>query len=116
MARMPRLDLAGVPQHIVQRGNNRAACFFEDGHRRLYLEVAREAASRADVSIHAYALMSNHVHLLVTPRSAGGASEFMHNVGCRYVPWLNRQRDRSGTLFEGRFKSSLVQSERYLLC
>lgn len=116
MARLPRLDLPGVPQHIVQRGIDRAPCFFEDGHRRIYLSLVREAAAVTEVSVHAYVLMTNHIHLLVTPRHGGGASAFMHRVGCQYVPWLNKLRDRTGTLFQGRFKSSLVQSERYLLC
>lgn len=115
MARLPRLDLPDVPQHIVQRGNNRAACFFEDHHRRMYLGLLREAARAADVSLHAYVLMTNHVHLLATPRHAGGVSAVMQAVGRRYVLWINKLRDRTGTLFDGRFKANLVQSQRYLM-
>lgn len=115
MARHPRLDLPDVPQHIVQRGNNRAPCFFDDRQRRMYLDLIHDAAGAAAVSIHAYVLMTNHVHLLATPHRTGAISALMQTVGRRYVQWINKLRDRTGTLFEGRFKSSLVQSERYLL-
>jgi putative transposase len=110
------LDLPDVPQHIVQRGNNRSACFFEDGHRRLYLELLQEAARAAEVALHAYVLMTNHVHLLATPRRTGSVSAVMQAVGRRYVQRINKLRGRTGTLFDGRFKNSLVQTERYLLC
>src|SRR5689334_5079522 len=116
MARYPRLDLPGVPQHIVQRGNNRAACFFDDTHRRMYLDLLREAARAAEVAVHAYVLMGNHVHILATPARPGAVSAVMQTVGRRYVQTINKARDRTGTLFDGRFKSCLVQSERYLLC
>src|SRR5690242_10953001 len=116
MARYPRLDLPDVPQHIVQRGNNRGACFFCDGHRRLYLDLLGEAAAATGVAIHAYVLMTNHVHLLATPRREGAVSALMQVVGRRYVQWINKSRGRTGTLFDGRFKANLVQSERYLLC
>jgi putative transposase len=115
MARQPRLDLPNVPQHIVQRGNNRAPCFFAEGHRRLYLDLLRDAAPATEVSLHAYVLMTNHVHLLATSPRAGAISALMQAVGRRYVQWINKVRGRTGTLFDGRFKSSLVQSERYLL-
>lgn len=116
MARYPRLDLPGIPQHIVQRGNNRAACFFDDAHRRMYLDLLREASRAAQVAIHAYVLMGNHVHILATPARVGGVSATMQVVGRRYVQYVNKARGRTGTLFDGRFKSGLVQSERYLLC
>jgi len=115
MARSPRLDLPNVPQHIVQRGNNRGPCYFADLHRPVYLGLLHDISRAVDVSVHAYVLMTNHVHLLATPHRAGGISALMQAVGRRYVPWLNKLRNRTGTLFEGRFKSSLVQSERYLL-
>ena len=79
MARPPRLDLPDVAQHIVQRGNNRGACFFEDSHHRLYKALLREAAAAADVAIHAYAQMTNHIHLLATPRRAGGCTVTMES-------------------------------------
>lgn len=115
MARHPRLDLVDVPQHIVQRGNNRSACFYDDRQRLFYLDVMRTAASAARVSVHAYVLMGNHVHLLVTPHQPGAVSTLMQTLGRRYVQWINKLCNRTGTLFEGRFKSSLVQSKRYLL-
>lgn len=116
MARMPRLDLPDVPQHIVQRGNNRGPCFFEPADRRLYLELLGEYAAAIGVSVHAYVLMTNHVHLLLTPCAKGDASALMQSLGRRYVYWINKLRSRTGGLFGGRFKSSLVQSDRYLLC
>jgi putative transposase len=116
MARFPRTDLVDVPQHIVQRGNNRGACFFEDGDRFYYLGLLAGAARELGVAVHAYVLMTNHVHLLATPRHRGGISELMQTVGRRYVPWINKRRDRSGGLYDGRFKPRLVHSERYLLC
>lgn len=115
MARQPRLDLPGVPQHVVQRGNNRSACFFDDRHRRLYLDFLAEASAAADVHVHAYVLMTNHVHLLITPPTAGAMSAMMQALGRRYVQRFNALRGRTGTLFEGRFKSNLVQSDRHLL-
>jgi putative transposase len=107
--------LTNIPTHIVQRGNNRQAIFFEDEDYRTYLGWVDEAARRWECAIHAYVLMTNHVHLLVTPRDAEAISRFMQYVGRRYVPYVNRKYRRTGTLWEGRFKSSPVQSEAYLL-
>ncbi|MFL6571859.1 MAG: transposase [Burkholderiales bacterium] len=115
MARRPRLELPGVPLHVIQRGNNRSACFVGDGDRRLYLRCLREAARRHTCAVHAYVLMSNHVHLLVTPSSIGAVAATMQDVGRRYVRLFNQIHGRSGTLWEGRYKSSLIDSERYLL-
>ena len=116
MARQRRLDLPGLPQHIVQRGNNRSACFFDDGDRHRYLDLLRDTAGAAGVAVHAYVLMTNHVHLLLTPNRAGTVSAVMQAVGRRYVQRINALRGRTGTLFDGRFKASPVQTERYLLC
>ena len=116
MARQRRLDLPGLPQHIVQRGNNRSACFFDDSDRFRYLDLLRDTAGAAGVAVHAYVLMTNHVHLLLTPDRAGSISAVMQAVGRRYVQRVNTLRNRTGTLFDGRFKASLVQTERYLLC
>lgn len=116
MARQRRLDLPGLPQHIVQRGNNRNACFFDDGDRHRYLDLLRDTAGAAGVEVHAYVLMTNHVHLLLTPNREGTVSAVMQAVGRRYVQRFNALRGRTGTLFDGRFKASLVQTERYLLC
>jgi putative transposase len=114
MARAPRLELAGVPLHVIQRGNNRAACFHGDADRRLYLDCLGDAASRHGCALHAYVLMSNHVHLLVTPGAAGAVAAMMQSVGARYVRLFNDTHERTGTLWEGRYKSCLVDSETYL--
>ena len=115
MARPPRLDLPGVPQHVIQRGNNRAACFFGDVDRHFYLKCLAEAAARRGCAVHAYVLMSNHVHLLTTPTQPGAVAAMLQDVGRRYVRIINNVHGRTGTLWEGRYKSSLVDSERYLL-
>ena len=115
MARPPRLELPGVPMHVVQRGVNRAACFFNDVDRRFYLKCLTGSAVARGCSLHAYVLMTNHVHLLVTPILAGSVSAMMQDVGRRYVRVINTLHGRTGSLWEGRFKSSLIDSERYLL-
>lgn len=115
MPRSRRLDPTGVPQHVLQRGNNRAACFFGDVDRRFYLNCLSESAALRGCSIHAYVLMSNHVHLLVTPQKPRAIGAMMQDIGRKYVRILNALHGRTGTLWEGRFKSSLIDSERYLL-
>ena len=115
MASRPRLELPGVPLHVIQRGNNRASCFHTDGDRRLYLRCLGQAAARHQCAVHAYVLMSNHVHLLVTPSAVGAVAAMMQDVGRRYVRLFNKIHDRSGTLWEGRYKSSLIDSDTYLL-
>jgi len=115
MPRTARLELPGVPLHVVQRGNNRAPCFLNDIDRRFYLKCLSEAALRRACAIHAYVLMTNHVHLLVTPQERGAAGAMMQDLGRRYVRVFNTLHGRTGTLWEGRFKSSLVDSESYLL-
>ena len=115
MARKPRYDLPGIPQHIVQRGNNRRPCFFEVADYRRYLSDLAASADRHDCSVHAYVLMTNHVHLLVTSGSAGGQSSLMQALGRRYVSYVNRRYERSGTLWEGRFKAAPIDSDAYLL-
>ena len=115
MPRSLRLDPAGVPQHVLQRGNNRAACFFGDVDRRFYLKCLSESAALRGCRIHAYVLMTNHVHLLVTPDKPRAIGAMMQDIGRKYVRILNALYGRTGTLWEGRFKSSLIDSERYLL-
>lgn len=115
MARPPRLDLAGIPLHVIQRGNNRAPCFFGDVDRLFYLKCLAEAAAKRGCAVHAYVLMTNHVHLLVTPFVAGAAASMLQDLGRRYVGVINRAHQRTGTLWEGRFKSSLIDTERYFL-
>lgn len=114
MARQPRIDLAGIPQHIIQRGNNRQACFFDDIDRFCYLKWLRDAADRYGVNIHAYVLMTNHVHMLATGSKRGSISLMMQSLGRRYVRYVNTSRERTGTLWEGRYKSSLVDTDGYL--
>lgn len=115
MARLPRPDLAGVPQHVVQRGNNRMPCFLDDGDRHRYLQCLREALLRYGCTLHAYVLMSNHVHLLLTPREAGAVSRLMQTFARNYAGLFNGRHGRTGTLWEGRYKSCLVDSEQYVL-
>jgi len=115
MPRRARLRIAGAPLHIIQRGNNRGACFFADHDYGCYLHHLEELAARYACSIHAYILMTNHVHLLLTPGRPDGASVLMKHLGQRYVQYVNRVYDRTGTLWEGRFRSSIVQAETYLL-
>lgn len=115
VARTSRLDLAGVAQHVIQRGNDRQPCFFAEGDYVRYLQDLRHSALRFDCRIHAYVLMTNHVHLLVTPRLAGAVGRMMQTLGRHYVRYFNDSRGRSGTLWEGRFKACLVDSDGYLL-
>lgn len=115
MARLPRFDLPGVPQHIVQRGNNRLPCFLDDGDRGRYLTLLGEALLSTGVRLHAYVLMDNHVHLLLTPPAAGDIGRMMQRLGRQYVGQFNGRHGRTGTLWEGRYKACLVDSERYVL-
>ena len=115
MARRPRLELPGVPLHVIQRGNNRAACFINDADRRLYLRCLAKASVLRACAVHAYVLMPNHVHLIVTPNEVGAVAEMMQDVGRRYVRIFNEIHRRTGTLWEGRYKSSLIDSDAYML-
>lgn len=115
MPRRPRVLLADYPLHIVQRGINREPCFFADEDRHCYLHWLEEAARACGCAIHAYVLMTNHVHLLLTPTETGAPSRLMQSLGRRYVQYANRFYRRTGSLWEGRFKSSVVQAEDYLL-
>lgn len=115
MARLPRLDLPHVPQHIVQRGNNREPCFASEEDYSRYRQDLADAAAHCGCAIHAYVPMTNHVHLLVTGVARGAVSRMMQRLGRRYVVYFNAQYRRTGTLWEGRFKSSLIDSHRYLL-
>jgi putative transposase len=115
MARRPRLVLPDVPLHIIQRGNNRQACFDGESDHRVYLDLLRQSAKLANCAVHAYVLMSNHVHLLLSPADKRAPAKLMKLLGQRYVQYFNRRHGRSGTLWEGRYRSCLVQDERYLL-
>lgn len=115
MARRRRIDVANVPQHVIQRGVNRSDCFRDELDYRSYLASLREVGAQHGCRIHAYVLMTNHVHLLVTGDAVGSVSSTMQGLGRRYVRWFNDRHRRSGTLWEGRFRSCLVDSERYVL-
>lgn len=115
MARLPRPDLAGVPQHVVQRGNNRLPCFLDDEDRQHYLQCLLEARLRFGCRLHAYVLMDNHVHLLMTPDEAGAVSRLMHTFARNYTRRFNQRHGRTGTLWEGRYKACLVATDRYFL-
>jgi putative transposase len=115
MPRRARFHIDGLPLHIVQRGHNRAACFFDDQDRLAYLGWLREALTHARCRLHAYVLMTNHVHLLLTPEAAKRVPQVLISVGRRYVQYINSTYGRTGTLWDGRYKSSLVQAESYLL-
>jgi putative transposase len=115
MPRRPRVNLVGYPQHVVQRGHNREACFFADEDYLFYLHWLREGAKKYGCTIHAYALMTNHVHLLATPQAVSGLSHLMQSLGRRYAQYVNRTYRRSGSVWEGRFKASLIHAENYLL-
>lgn len=111
MPHRPRLALAGFAAHIIERGNNRGACFFADEDSALYLHRRAGITRLFGCAVHAYVLMTNHVHLLATPKEADGASLLMKHLGRRYVQYVNRAYRRSGTLGEGRFGSCLAQSD-----
>jgi putative transposase len=115
MPRRPRIHLAGMPMHLVQRGINREPCFFAEEDYHCYLHWLQKSAADWSCAIHAYVLMSNHVHLLVTPQRVDGPARLMQSLGRRYVQYINRAYRRSGSLWEGRYKSSVVQAEVYLL-
>lgn len=115
MARLPRLTLPGYPHHIIQRGNNRHAIFASVADYQMLLNLLAENARKFEVAIHAYVLMSNHFHLLATPHTSNGLPQMMQAVGRRYVRHFNDAQKRTGTLWEGRYKSTLIQTDRYLL-
>jgi putative transposase len=115
MARLPRLALPGYPHHVIQRGNNRQLIFASSADYKALLALLEESAKKFDVAVHAYVLMGNHFHLLATPQTQDGLPKMMQAVGRSYVRYFNDAQGRSGTLWEGRYKSTLIQTERYLL-
>lgn len=115
MPHRARLSIPGIPWHIIQRGNNRSACFHAEEDYQYYLHYLQEFAIKFGCAIHAWVLMTNHVHLLLTPQRSDSASLLMKHLGQRYVQYINHSYKRSGTLWEGRFRSCLTQSEDYVL-
>ena len=115
MPRRTRMYIPNLPYHIVQRGNNREACFIEPENYQYYLGLWKTCAKRYGLSVHAYCLMTNHIHFLVSPHTETAISKAMSVIGSRYAYYFNRAYKRTGTIWEGRHKSSLIQSERYLL-
>ena len=115
MPRRPRSYHPGIPVHVVQRGVNRQQCFFSDDDRELYVRTLARMCDRYRVALHAYALMTNHVHLLLTPDHEEGVSRVMQGLGRVYVQTVNQRVGRTGTLWEGRHRDSLIDSDRYLL-
>ena len=114
MPRRARVRIANVPLHVVQRGNNKLPCFFSDGDRTYFLKQLAELSERFECAVHAYVLMTNHVHLLVTPNRHDGVSLLMKHLGQRYVQRVNRMHARTGSLWEGRYRSGFVDNGNYL--
>jgi putative transposase len=115
MPRKPRFFLPGVPVHVVQRGHSREPVFFEDNDYLAYLRWLKEGTDRYNVDIHAYALMTNHIHVLATAQDEDGITRMMQYVGRHYVPYINHTYGTSGSIWEGRYKASLIHDEEYLL-
>ena len=115
MARLPRLTVPGYPHHLIQRGNNRQAIFDAEDDYRILLGMINENARKFQVEIHSYVLMTNHFHLLATPAAATSLPSLMQAVGRGYVRYFNQKQGRSGTLWEGRYRSTLIQADRHLL-
>jgi len=115
MARLKRLYFPGISQHVIQRGNDRQACFYHETDYRVYLDKLKDSSKKYNVAVHAYVLMTNHVHILATPSDEMGISRMMQSLGRYYVRYVNHTYSRTGTLWEGRYKSTLVDNERYLL-
>lgn len=115
MARLPRYAIPGQPQHIIQRGNNRQAIFAADVDFQFFRDALVEAAGKHGLAIHAYVWMTNHIHLLATPEFDDSISKVFQSVGRRYVQYFNYTYQRSGTLWEGRYRATVVDSEQYLL-
>jgi putative transposase len=114
MSRPPRYSLPGVPQHVIQRGHNRQPIFFHEDDYRFYLACLQETTTMHATAVHAYVLMTNHVHVLMTPQQPTSLAKVLQALGRRYVPYINATYQRTGTLWEGRYRASLVDAEPYL--
>jgi len=114
MPRQPRVIVSGYPYHIILRGNNKSAIFYNDKDRRFFIECLKKAKEKTHSKIYAYCLMTNHAHFLVEPSRGDGLAEMMQSLGRRYVQYVNSKYKRTGTLWEGRYKSGLVDKDEYL--
>jgi len=115
MARLPRLVVPSQPHHVIQRGAGQQPVFIDTQDHRLFLEHLQTAAKKFNVALHAYVLMSNHIHLLATPVESTGLAKMMQWIGRYYVPYFNQKYGRCGTLWQGRYKTAVIDSERYFL-
>lgn len=115
MARLPRFVIPGQPQHVIVRGINREAIFYKNEDYEFYLDKLKDACERHHCQLHAYVLMTNHVHLLLTPKIESSIGKTIQSVGRYYVQYFNYHYERTGTLWEGRYKATLIDSETYLL-
>lgn len=115
MSRLPRLYVPGMPQLLLQRGNNRSTIFFDESDCQQYRQHLRDAVRESGVALHAYVLMPDHVHLLLTPPDEAAAGKLMQRLGRRYVRWFNDRHFRSGTLWEGRYRSTVLEPMQWLL-
>lgn len=115
MSRKPRFNLPGITQHVIQRGNNREPCFYSVDDYQKYLSILTEVSKANKCHIHSYVLMTNHVHILLTPNQPNAIAHMIQDLGRMYVRYINKTYKRTGTLWEGRYKSSLVDSDAYLL-
>ena len=115
MARQPRLIIPLQPHHVIQRGAGRGAVFLDAEDHQMFLRYLKDAAQQFKVALHAYVLMNNHVHLLASPSDLTGLARMMQWIGRYYVPYFNRKYDRSGTLWQGRYKAAVIDAERYFL-
>jgi putative transposase len=115
MARPPRIVIPGQPMHLIQRGNNRCPVFGDDWDRHFFLTCMREGCDVCGCDVHAYVLMTNHVHALLSPRAEDGPARLMQFLGSRYAVYFNRRYERVGTLWQGRYRASIIDTEAYFL-
>lgn len=115
MPRKPRFYLPGVPAHVMQRGHNRNPIFFSENDYREYLKFVKQSAEQFECQVHSYVLMTNHVHLLLTPSTDKSISQFFQSLGRLYVSYINKTYQRSGTLWEGRHKGNIIDTQNYFL-
>ncbi len=114
MARLPRYYAPGIVQHVIQRGNNRQDIFLNDEDCAFFWECLKDAAQKYECAVHAYIFMPNHIHLLVTPKKENSVSKMLQSLGRKYVQYFNQTYERTGTLWEGRYRSTVIEPDEYL--